>query len=125
MTQDIGVLGAASADLLLSADEAVRLTALRGALPKGWALELQAQAGMAWAAFVHKAEAPGCRPVFTICRWSDRVGLLAQWEEARLCSAVAFSELWPVLELILDGVFAATQACLATVPTEGWTKTQN
>ena len=125
MTQGIGAFGAISTDLLLSADEAARLAALRSTLPKGWALDLQAQAGMAWAAFVHKADAPGSRPMFTICRWSDRVGLLAQWEESRLCSAIAFSELWPVLELILDGIFTATQACLATVPTEGWAKTQN
>jgi len=88
-------------------------------------LDLQGHVGMAWATFVHKADAPKSRPMFTICRWSDRVGLFAQWEEGRPCSATAFSELCPVLELILDGIFAATQACLAVVPTEGWATTQH
>lgn len=122
LTRDVGTFGAASADLLLSDDEAARFAVLRTTLPDGWVLDLQGNAGMAWVAFVHKAEAPGSRPMFTVCRWSDRVGLFAQWEERRLCSATAFSELWPVLELILDGIFAATQAGLATVPTEGWAK---
>lgn len=119
------MLSAAFGDLLLLQDEAARFAALKDALPKGWVVELQAGAGMVWVAFVHKAEAPGNRPMFTLCRWSDRVGLFAQWEEGRLCSAAAFTELWPVLEVILDGIFAATQAQLATVPTDGWAETQH
>ena len=94
---------------LLSQDEAARFGALKDTLPEGWVVELQAAgAGMAWVAFVHKAATPRSGPMFTVCRWSDRVGLLARWNEDRVCSAVAFSELWPVLELIVDGIFAAT-----------------
>ena len=63
--------------------------------------------------------------MFTVCRWSDRVGLLVRWEEGWVCSAAAFTELWPVLELILDGIFTVTQARLATVPTEECAKTRH
>lgn len=115
--------GASSSDLL-SRDEAARVGALRDTLPEGWVVELQAAAGMAWVAFVHKADAPRSGPMFTVCRWSDRVGLLVRWEEGRVCSAAAFTELWPVLELILEGIFSATQAQMATVPTEGWANTR-
>ncbi len=63
--------------------------------------------------------------MFTICRWSDRVGLLAQWMNGSACSATAFTELWPVLELILDSILASMQAHLATVPTKGWASIQH
>ena len=123
--EDAGMSSASSDGPLLSQDETDRFGALRDTLPEGWVVKLQACAGMAWVAFVHKADAPGSGPMFTVCRWSDRVGLFAQWEEGGVYSATAFSELWPVLELILDGVFAAAQAQLATVPTEGWADMQH
>jgi len=125
LAENTGLPGAASADPLLSSDEAARFGALRDTLPEGWTVELQAGAGMAWAAFVYKADAPRSRPMFTVCRWDDRVGLFARWVDGRTCSAMAFTELWPVLELVLDGVFAATQAHLATVPTAGWADTRH
>jgi len=110
---------------LLSIDETAQFAALRSTLPKGWVVELQAEAGMAWVAFIYDANAPRSRPMFTVCRWDDRVGLLAQWMNGAACSATAFTELWPIVELVLDGVFAAMQAHLATVPTQGWASTQH
>ena len=74
---------------------------------------------MAWVAFIYDAEAPRSRPMFTVCRWDDRVGVLAQWMNGAACSATAFTELEPILELVLDGIFASRQAHLATVPIEG------
>ena len=108
---------------LLSKDEAAQFAALRTILPEGWVAELQADAGMAWVAFVYDAEAPRSRPMFTICRWDDRVGLLAQWVDGAACSAMAFTELEPILELVLDGILASMQPHLATVPTRGWAGT--
>ena len=121
----IGLPSAVSAGPLLSRDEAARFGALRDTLPEGWVVELQVDAGMAWVAFVHKAAAPRSGPMFTICRWHDRVGLFAQWPDGCSCSAVAFTELWPVLELVLDGIFTATQAQLTTVPTANWANTRH
>lgn len=125
LTGAIGLHSAIPADPLLSKDEAARFGALRDTLPEGWVVELQAGTGMAWAAFVHKADTPQSGPMFTVCRWSDRVGLFAHWPDGCACSAVAFTELWPVLELILDGIFTATQAQLTTVPTVGWASTRH
>jgi len=102
---------------LLSSDEAAQFAALRTILPEGWVAELRTEAGMTWVAFVYDADAPRSQPMFTICRWSDRVGLLAQWMNGSACSATAFTELWPVLELVLDGILISMQAHLATVPT--------
>lgn len=107
------------ATLLLSEGEAAQFAALRTALPEGWVAELQAEAGMAWLALIYDADAPRSRPMFTVCRWDDRVGLLAQWMNGTACSATAFTELWPILELVLDGILSSPQACLATVPTKG------
>ncbi len=107
------------ASLLLSSDEAAQFAALRSILPEGWVAELRADAGMAWVAFVYDAEAPRSRPMFTVCRWEDRVGLLAQWMNGAACSATAFTELWPILELVLDGILASLQEHLAIVPTKG------
>lgn len=122
--ENIDAPGAASADLLPSRDEAAQLAALRVILPEGWAVALQAEAGMAWAAFVHDADAPRSWPLFTICRWNDCVGLFTRWIDGSTCSTTAFTELGPVLELILelilDSIFAAMQEQRATVATEGW-----
>jgi len=108
-----------STTLLLSEDEAAQFAALRTTLPEGWVAELQADAGMAWVAFIYDADAPRSRPMFTVCRWDDRVGLLAQWMNGAACSATAFTELWPILELVLDGILVSLQAHPATVPTRG------
>lgn len=111
---------------MLSSKEAAQLGALRDALPNGWVVELHADdPSVAWVAFVYQAGAPKRGPIFTVCRWSDRMGLFAQWVDGYVSCPVAFTELRSVLELILDGIFAATQAQLTTVPTEGWTKTQH
>ena len=69
--------------------------------------------GMAWAAFVHKADASRNELMFAIHRWDNRVGLLVRRMSGCAFSAMAFAELWPVL----DGISAAAQARLATVPT--------
>jgi len=90
---------------------------LQTLLPEGWVAELQAEAGMAWVAFIYDAEAPRSRPMFTVCHWDDRAGLLTQWMNGAACLATAFTELDPILDLVLDGIFASMQAHLATVPT--------
>ena len=125
LTGNADRLGAAAARPLLSSDEASEFEALRTALPEGWVVELQSDPGMAWVAFVHWADAPRGRPMFTVCRWDDRVGLFAQWMDGSASSAAAFTELWPILELILSGIFASTQGHLTTVPTEGWDTTRH
>lgn len=98
---------------------------MRTILPEGWVAELQADAEMAWVAFVYDAEAPRSRPMFTICRWDDRVGLLAQWMNGAACSVVAFTDLEPILELVLDGILFSMQPHLAVVPTGDWAGTQH
>jgi len=90
--------------------------ALKRILPDSWVVELQADPGMAWAAIVCQAETPRSQPMFTVCRGSDRVALFVQWIGGSASSAVAFTELWPVLELIPSDIFAFTQTYLATVP---------
>ena len=106
------------ASSLLSSDEAAQFAALRTILPEGWVAELQADAGMAWVAFIYDAEAPRSRPMFTVCRWDDRVGVFAQWMNGSACSATTFTELEPILELVLYGIFDSMQAHLATMPAE-------
>ena len=125
LTENIGISGAAVVHPPLSSDEASQFGALRDALPEGWVVELQPEAGMAWAAFIYQVDAPRSRPMFTVCRWHDRAGLYARWMDGSASSAMAFTELWPILDLILSGIFAYTQAHLATVPTEGWANTQH
>jgi len=125
LTGNIELSGMAAGHALLSSDEASQFGALRDALPKGWVVDVQADPAMAWAAFVYQADAPRSRPMFTVCRWDDRVGLFAQWVDGSACSAMAFTELWPILELIRGDVFASTQAHLATVPPEEWANTHH
>lgn len=123
--ENTDVPGAAPLYPSLSSDEAFEFGALKDALPKGWVVELQPEAGMAWAAFIYQADAPRSRPMFTVCRWHDRAGMYARWMDGSASSAMAFIELWPILDLILSGIFAYTQTHLATVPTEGWANTQH
>lgn len=110
---------------LLSSDEASEFGALSNTLPEGWVVELQPEAGMAWVAFVYEADAPRSSPMFTVCRWDDRVGMFVQWIDGSASSAMAFTELWAIFELIPNRIFTFTQAHLATVPTEGWANTQH
>jgi hypothetical protein len=111
---------------MLSSDEAAQFGTFRTALPEGWVVELHADdPSVAWVAFVYKVDAPRRGHIFTVCRWGDRMGLFAQWVDGYVSCPMAFTELGSILRLILDGIFAATQAQLTTVPTEGWTKTQH
>jgi len=123
LTENTGITSAAAVHPLLSSDEVSQFGALRTTLPEDWVVELQAVAGMAWAAFVYQADAPRSRPMFTVCRWDDRLGMFVQWMDGSASSAFAFTELWPILDLIASDIFALTQAHLANVPTEGWANT--
>ena len=125
LAETTDVPSAASPDLLLSSDEASHFSALKRILPDGWVVELQADPGMAWAAFVYQVDAPRSRPMFAVCRWDDGGGMFVQWVNGAASSALAFTELWPVLELIPNGIFAFMEAHLATVPTRGGTYTQH
>jgi len=118
LTDNTSTSSAAVVHPSLSSDEVSQFGALRTTLPQGWIVELQTVAGMAWAAFVYQADAPRSRPMFTVCRWDDRLGMFVQWMDGSASSAFAFTELWPILDLIASDIFALTQAHLATVPTE-------
>jgi len=124
-TENASMPGSAAVHPSLSSDEASQLGALKDALPGGWVVALQAEAGMAWLAFIYQADTPRGRPMFSVCRWDDGVGLFTQWMNGSACSAVAFTELWPILELILNDTFACTQAHPATMPTDDWVNTQH
>lgn len=110
---------------LLSKAEASQLEALQDSLPEGWMLEVKANADMAWVAFVFCAQCPSRRPMFTLCRWSDRLGLFVQWMDGTASSAATFTDLEPILDLIPNGIFAATEKQLVTMSTEGWASTQH
>jgi hypothetical protein len=116
LIENTGTPGAITRQPLLSEDEASQFRALRAALPTGWVAELQPEAGMAWLAFVYQADAPRSRPMFSVCRWDDGVGLFTQWMDGSACMAMAFTELWPVLEQILDDTLACTQPHREAVP---------
>ena len=125
LTENIDTHGAALIASLLSSDEASRFAALRDALPEGWIVELRPEAGTAWTAFIYCNDDSRDNPIFTVCHLGDRVGWFAQWMNGAASSATTFTELWPILELILSRIFAFRQAHLATVPTEGWANTQH
>ncbi len=95
---------AAPASLLISEGDATLFEGLKDNLPAGWVVDFEANAGMAWVAFVYCAEAPRSKPMFTVCRWIDRLGLLAQWMDGTAYSAFAFEELEPVTSFILAGI---------------------
>ncbi len=123
--KDTGLPSASVAVPLISTDEARQLGILRKSLPEAWVLEVKAAADMAWVAFVFCAQCPRSRPMFTLCRWSDRVGLFVQWMDGTASSVAAFRDLEPILELIPSDIFASTKKQLATVPAEGWTSTRH
>ena len=123
--EDISLPSVSVAVPLLSTGEARQLGILRESLPEGWVLEVKAEADMAWVAFIFCAQCPRSRPMFTLCRWSDRVGLFVQWMDGTASSVAAFTDLEPILELIPSDIFASTKKQLATVPTTGWTSTRH
>lgn len=126
MLTEIGSASNASfATLLLSRDEASLFDGLRNNLPRGWVVELKPDTGMAWVAFIFCEDDPRSRPLFTVCRWTDRVGLFVQWMDGTASSAVAFTELEPIMDLIPNGIFASAETRLATVPNESWTDTKH
>lgn len=107
--------GVALGSLLLSTDEAALFQSMKDDMPEGWVVEFEADADMAWIAFVYCAEAPRSRPMFTVCRWTDRLGLLAQWMDGTACSAFAFDDLEPVTSFILSGIFEFAEGHHAVV----------
>lgn len=107
--------GVALGSPLLSTDEAVLFQSVKDNLPEGWVVDFEADADMAWIAFVYCAEAPRSRPMFTVCRWSDRLGLLAQWMDGTACSAFAFDDLEPVTSFILSGILEFAEESHAIV----------
>ena len=99
--------GAALVASQLSMEEAFQLDTLSSMLPHDWTLELKADVEMAWIAIVYCPDAPRSRPLFTMCRWSDRTGLFVRWKEEFVSSASAFTELQPVIGQVLSGIFAS------------------
>jgi hypothetical protein len=114
-----------SATPLLSVDEAVLLNALMDNMPPGWAVDFAVDAGMKWAAFVHRADDPRNGPLFTVCRWPDRVGLFVRWTDGSGSVVAVLKDLSPVLNLIPSGIFAFSAARLATVRAESWADTMH
>ncbi len=123
LTENTSVPRASFATPLLSKGEACQFETLQDNLPEGWMLEVQADVAMAWVAFVFCTDCPRNRPLFTVCRWSDRTGLFVQWMDGTASSAAAFTDLEPIMDLIPNGIFATAEARLATVSTEGWADT--
>lgn len=125
LTEHSGNAGDISARALLSSDEASQFGALRRSLPKGWVIELRPDPDSVWVAFVYQADAPSSSSLFTVCRHDDRVGLFVQWMGKAPPATMAFTNLWPTLEVISKSVFAFMHMSLVTVPTEGWDVVQH
>lgn len=125
LTEIVDALDVTAAHRLLSGGEASEFRALRDTLPEGWVLEFRPDAAMAWIAFVYQADAPRSTPMFTVFRWDDRVGLFTQWLDGSASSALVFTELWPILDLILHSIFTFMQINLVTVPAGNGTHTQH
>jgi len=104
---------------LLSSAEASEFGALSTTLPEGWVMELRPEAGMAWVVFVYEADAPRNSPMFTVCRWDDGVGMFAQWMDGSASSAMAFTELRPILELILNRISRSRRRTWRPCPPRG------
>jgi hypothetical protein len=117
--------GAALAPQLLSAREATLFQGLKDRLPDGWMIAFEADAEMAWLALVYCAEAPRSEPLFTICRWTDRLGLLVQWMNGAACSASVFEELDPVMGSVLSTIFTFAETHQATVRPGAWADTRH
>lgn len=107
----------------LSTAEGALFEGLRDTLPGGWAVDFEANAGMAWVALVYRAEAPTSAPLFTICRWDNCVGLFVRWGAGTVASAAVYPELSTVLDLIPNSIFAVAEARLATIQAESWSCT--
>lgn len=110
---------------LLSLDEAILLDALMDSMSPGWALDFAVDGGMKWAAFTHRADNPRNGPLFTVCRWADRVGLSVRWIDGSGSLIAVLKGLSPVLNLIPSGIFALSAAHLATVRAESWADTMH
>ena len=123
LTQYSAPLGAALDGTLLLPGEGMLFDALTDSLPGGWKVHIQADANMAWVAFVHRADAPQGRPLFTVCRWTDCVGLFVQWGDGSVPSFVTCTELPPILDMIPRNIFTFAAGSLATVSTAGWADT--
>lgn len=106
---------AALGSLLLSLDEATSFQCMKDNLPEGWVVDFEASAEMSWLAFVYCATAPRHQPMFTVCRWADHAGLLAQWMDGIAGSAFAFDDLESVTKFILSGIFEFAEEHRATV----------
>lgn len=117
----VPVLSVAPAALLPPA-QAVLLNTLGHNLPDGWNVDVEADAEMAWIAAVYCAYAPSSGPQFTICGWSDHVGLIVHWLDGSGFSAVTFADLEPIVDLIPNGIFMSALTCLATVPAMDWNR---
>jgi hypothetical protein len=114
---------AAPGGTLLLQGEGMLFDALTDNLPGGWKVNIQADANMAWVAFVHRADDPQGRPLFTVCRWTDCVGLFVQWGDRSVPSFVTCTELRPILDMIPRNIFTFAAGSLATVSTAGWADT--
>jgi len=110
---------------LLSSDEVSQFGALKRSLPKSWVVELRPDPDSVWVAFVYQADAHSNSPLFIVCRRDDRVGLFVQWMGEAPPATMAFTNLWPTLEVISSSVFAFLQVSLVTVPTDGWDVVQH
>jgi len=113
------------AALRVSASEAILFDDLMDDMPAGWGVNFALDAGMEWAAFIHRADDPRNGPLFTVCRWTDRVGLFVRWREGSTSSIIVSTELSDVLDLSSHGIFAFSAACLTTVRVESWADTMH
>jgi hypothetical protein len=123
LTQNATPLRAAPGGTLLLQGEGVLFNALADNLPGGWKVNIQADANMAWIAFVHRADTPQGRPLFIVCRWTDCVGLFVQWGDGSAPSFVTCTELRPILDTIPRSIFTFAAGSLATVSMAGWADT--
>ena len=109
----------------VTADEVILFDTLKNNMPPGWAVDFAADAGMEWAAVIHCADDPRNGPLFTVCRWADRVGLFVRWIDGSGSLIAMLADLSPVLDLIPHGIFAFSATCLATVRDESWPDTMH
>jgi len=125
LSADTALPRAALVSLLLSADEASLFQGMKDGLPEGWMIDFEADPEMAWLALVYFADDPRNKPLFTVCRWPDRVGLLVQWMDGIACSARAFEDLESVTSSVLSTIFEFAEARQATVGAHTWADTSH